>query len=267
MKLVASDLDGTIIRFDAGISTRTIEAFLDAHKKGARVLFATGRPPRWLGDVVDAFGTKIFPWVICCNGALLFDLHEGKVLKEWEISIADAFEIVSRLRKNLPGVTFAMERNDHYVRERRYIPRWDVGMDIIGTETIEEQIDRPFLKLIARCTESDLDSDEMLAIATPLLAGLATVTHSNPEDSLLEISAHGVHKGSALAYVAEQWGIDREEILVFGDNPNDIPMLEWATHSYAVASGHRGAHSAAKNIAPACNEDGVAQIIEKVFAK
>lgn len=266
MKLVATDLDGTIIRFEAGISQRTITALNSAHEKGARVLFATGRPPRWLGEIVDAFGTEKFSWVICCNGALLFDLKADKIIKEWEISIPDALEIVARLRRNLPGVTFAMERNDHYVRERRYIPRWDVGMDVIGTETIEEQIDRPFLKLIARCTESDLDSDEMLGIATPALAGLATVTHSNPEDSLLEISAYGVSKASALAYVAQEWGIDREEILVFGDNPNDIPMLEWATHSYAVASGHRGAHRAAKNLAPACNEDGVAQIIEKVFA-
>ena len=266
MKLVASDLDGTIIPFDAVISSRTISAFNNAHEKGARILFATGRPPRWLGEVVDAFGVEKFPWIICCNGALLFDLQEGKILKEWEISIPDAFEIVTRLRENLPGVTFAMERNDHYVRERKYIPRWDVGMDIIGTEKIEEQIDRPFLKLIARCTEGNLDSDEMLAIAVPVLAGLATVTHSSPQDSLLEISAHGISKASALAYVAQQWGIARDDILVFGDNPNDIPMLECATHSYAVASGHRGAHSAAKNLAPACNEDGVAQVIERVFA-
>ena len=106
----------------------------------------------------------------------------------------------------------------------------------------------------------------MLAIAVPVLAGLATVTHSSPQDSLLEISAHGISKASALAYVAQQWGIAHDDILVFGDNPNDIPMLELATHSYAVASGHRGAHAAAKNLAPACNDDGVAQVIERVFA-
>ena len=62
MKLVATDLDGTIIRFEAGISQRTITALNSAHEKGARVLFATGRPPRWLGEIVDAFGTEKFSW-------------------------------------------------------------------------------------------------------------------------------------------------------------------------------------------------------------
>ena len=78
-KLIATDLDGTIVARYGEISKRTIQAFRDAHALGIEIFFVTGRPPRWMPEIREAFG---FGRAICGNGALLYDLLEDKVLEE-----------------------------------------------------------------------------------------------------------------------------------------------------------------------------------------
>ena len=105
----------------------------------------------------------------------------------------------------------------------------------------------------------------MLALADASVGEFLTVTHSNPHESLLEISAHGVSKGSTLGKIAEQLGVAKEDAVTFGDNPNDLSMLAWAGRSYAMKTGHPATHAIATGIAPECNDDGVAQIIEELL--
>jgi Cof subfamily protein (haloacid dehalogenase superfamily) len=261
-KLIATDLDGTIVNHDGRISERTISAFKSARDLGVEVFFVTGRPPRWMPEIREAFG---FGSAICGNGAMLYDLMGDKVLEEWLIELPEQFETVTRLRKSIPEVSFAVESHNYFHREKAYIPRWDVGLDNIGVHTIEEVIKSPALKMLARCSQQNLSSDEMLAIAMRELDGLVTVTHSNPHDSLLEISALGVSKGATLARMAERLGITADECVTFGDNPNDFSMLEWAGRSYAMASGHPDGAKYAKSVAGPCEEDGVAIAIEALL--
>ena len=77
-KLIATDLDGTIVAHYGDISQRTINVFKQAHKLGIEIFFVTGRPPRWMPEIKEAFGIGS---AICGNGAMLYDLHEGKVLE------------------------------------------------------------------------------------------------------------------------------------------------------------------------------------------
>lgn len=261
-KLIATDLDGTIVTHDGNISQRTIETFAKARDLGIEIFFVTGRPPRWMPEIRDAFG---FGKAICGNGAMLYDLIGDVVLEEWLIEIPDQLETVNRLRATIPQVSFAVESHNYFHREKAYIPRWDVGLDNIGVHTIEEAVKAPALKMLARCSQQNLTSDEMLEIATRELEGLVTVTHSNPHDSLLEISALGVSKGATLARMAGRLGIDASECVTFGDNPNDFSMLEWAGRSYAMSSGHPDGAKYAKSIAGPCEEDGVAIAIEALL--
>ena len=194
-KLIATDLDGTIVNHDGRISERTIATFKRAHAEGIEIFFVTGRPPRWMPEIREAFGLGS---AICGNGAMLYDLLGDKVLEEWLIDTDAQHETVNRLRASIPEVSFAVESHNYFHREKAYIPRWDVGLDNIGVHTIEEVIKSPALKMLARCSQQNLSSDEMLEIATVELEGLVTVTHSNPDDSLLEISALGVSKGATL---------------------------------------------------------------------
>lgn len=261
-KLIASDLDGTIVAHYGDITQRTIDAFKKAHEMGVVIYFVTGRPPRWMPEIKEAFGIGN---AICGNGAMLYDLHNDAVLEEWLIPVEAQLETVNRLRKAIPPISFAVESHNYFHREKAYIPRWDVGLDNVGVEKIEEIITSPALKLLARCSQQELSSDEMLAIAKVELDGLVTVTHSNPSDSLLEISALGVSKGLTLAKVAGRLGIDAADCVSFGDNPNDFSMLEWCGRSFAMADGHPEGRLHAKGIAGPCEEDGVAIVIEQLL--
>jgi len=165
-KLIATDLDGTIVPHNEGISHRTIAAFTKARDLGVEIFFVTGRPPRWMGDVREAFD---FGTAICCNGGLLYDMHNDKVLEEWMIQPTELQRAVDILRHTIPNVSFAVESNDHFHREKAYIPRWDIGMDNVGVENIDAVTNRPALKLLARLSQEEISADEMLAIATPAL--------------------------------------------------------------------------------------------------
>jgi hypothetical protein len=261
-KLIATDLDGTIVNHDGTISDRTVTTFKRARDMGVEIFFVTGRPPRWMPEIREAFG---FGNAICGNGAMLYDLLGDKVIEEWLISVEDQLETIKRLRIAIPSVSFAVESHSYFHREKAYIPRWDVGLDNIGVNRIEDIVQSPALKLLARCSAQEISSDAMLATAIPVLAGLVTVTHSNPDDSLLEISAINVSKGATLAKMAARLGIDAADCVTFGDNPNDFSMLAWSGRSYAMASGHPDGAKIAKSVAAPCEEDGVAQAIDALL--
>ena len=107
--------------------------------------------------------------------------------------------------------------------------------------------------------------DDMLNAVTPALDSVVEVTHSNVHDSLLELSAPGVNKATTLAILAERWGIDRADVVAFGDMPNDVELLRWAGLSYAVGDAHPLALEAADKRAPSIADDGVAQVVERLL--
>ena len=130
-KLIATDLDGTIVANYGAISQRTIDVFLKAHAMGVEVFFVTGRPPRWMPEIKDAFGIGS---AICGNGAMLYDLQAGVVLEEWLIPISAQLQAVAKLRAAIPGISFAVESHEYFHREKSYIARWDVGLDNVGVD-------------------------------------------------------------------------------------------------------------------------------------
>ena len=261
-KLIGTDLDGTIVANYGFISERTKIAFTAANAAGIHIYFVTGRPIRWMTEIKENFN---FGLGICGNGAMLYDFLNEKILEEWLFSVEAQLETVKRLRKVIPPVTFAVEVNQQFAREKKYVPRWDIGADNVGVEQIEEAITAPALKILARCQNGEFSSDEMLALASKELAGIATVTHSNSTDSLLEISADGVSKGATLAKMAARHGLTADDCVTFGDNPNDFSMLTWASRSWAMADGHPDLMQHAKYQTDAHQEDGVAKVIERLL--
>ncbi len=262
-KLIGTDLDGTIVANYGFISERTKIAFTQAHAAGIHIYFVTGRPIRWMVEIKENFN---FGLGICGNGAMLYDFINQQILEEWLFSVEDQLETVKRLRKVIPPVTFAVEVNQQFHREKAYVPRWDIGADNVGVEKIEEAITAPALKILARCSNGEFSSDQMLEIASKELSGVATVTHSNSTDSLLEISADGVSKGATLAKMASRLGISANDCVTFGDNPNDFSMLSWAGRSWAMADGHPDLLKHAKFQTDAHQEDGVAKVIEQLLS-
>ena len=261
-KLIATDLDGTIVHHDGTISQRTVNAFSKAHALGVHIYFVTGRPPRWMNEIRDRFG---FGEAICANGAMLYDLKSSTVTEEWMISKEEQIEIAHRMRTVIPPISFAIESHDYYHREKSYVPRWDIGLDNVGVERIEDAVKGPAFKMLARCSGGEFTSDQMLEIAMDELDGLVTVTHSNAHESLLEISALGISKGQTLAKVAQRLNIDASDCVSFGDNPNDFTMLSWCGRSFAMADGHPDGIKLATGSARSHTADGVAIIVEELL--
>lgn len=264
MRLVASDLDGTIVRADGSISARTVAALAACEERGVQIVFATGRPIRWMPPIVAATGHR--GQAICGNGAVVYDLGEEVVVRTRTLTREAVLATVHALRAVLGAPSFALETLVGFRREAGYVPRHEVAVQSpVGTVEDLLDDDPPVLKLLCR-VEDGSHSDHLLALARAALDGVAEPVHSGM-GGLLEISALGVSKASTLAMLAAERGIDPADVVAFGDMPNDVPMLRWAGRGYAMASGHHEAIDAADHVAPPCEEDGVAQVIERLLAQ
>jgi Cof subfamily protein (haloacid dehalogenase superfamily) len=258
-RLVASDLDGTLVRSDLSVSPRTRDVLSRVEQAGALFVMVTGRPPRWMAQVARDTGHRGL--AVCANGALVYDLHTEQVVQDFRIDGATALQLVQALRAQVPGIAFAVEKGlDGFGREAAYVPRWDNGEVLVAP--VEELVEPGVVKLLARVEGTA--SDELLARAREVLGGLAECTHSSG-DGLVEISAAGVSKASGLAVLAQQWGVDAADVIAFGDMPNDLPMLRWAGRSVGMGNAHPDVLTAADEVTTTNDEDGVAQVLERWF--
>jgi Cof subfamily protein (haloacid dehalogenase superfamily) len=263
VRLVATDLDGTVVGPGDTISARTAAALRAVEAAGAHLVLVTGRPVRWLPGVLAQVGRS--GTAICANGALVYDLREDRVVGTHPLPPSSGLAAVARIREVLRAPTFAVESVAGFARDPGYRPRWDAGLGDAG-RPVEELLDgaEPTLKLLVRDESSDGDS--MLSALGDCLDGIAQATHSNAADCLVEVSALGVDKGVTLAAVAAGLGVGASEVVAFGDMPNDVPMLTWAGLSYAVTGGHPAALAATPHHAAPLAQDGVARVIEGLLA-
>jgi Cof subfamily protein (haloacid dehalogenase superfamily) len=260
LRLVATDLDGTIVPWGGEISDRTVRALQAVERQGVPVVFVTGRPPRWMAEVAQRTGHTGL--AVCANGALVYDLHREEVVEHFPLSVEVGLDLARRLREALPDLGFAVETLDGFAHEPAYVPRWD-RVDARLVAPIEDiYAARPVVKLLAR--HEQLDADALLAKAREVVGDLAELTHSSTT-GLLEISATGVSKATTLARLCEQRGVGADEVVAFGDMPNDLPMLAWAGTAYAMAGGHPDVLAAVQRHALSPEEDGVAAVLEDLF--
>lgn len=263
MRLVASDMDGTIVGHNGRISERTVRAFQACVDAGIEIVFVTGRPPRWL-EPLRQLGFK--GTVICSNGALTYDLGQEKVLASHLLDGPSIFEAQEIIRGLYPAATFAAETVESFLIEPGFAPSG--SLELLGAaepRPLAESLNGDgVIKFLAR--EHDITPDEFLHGVAPAVEHLVATTHSAPEAPLLEMSVPGINKSVTLAKYAASLGIEQQDVIAFGDMPNDIQMLGWAGHGYAMSSGHPDALAAANLRAPAFDDDGVAQVLEERLA-
>ncbi|SCL22393.1 hypothetical protein GA0070616_2528 [Micromonospora nigra] len=262
-RLVASDIDGTLLRDDRTLSPHTAAVLTRISAAGTPVVLVTGRPIRWLKLVYDQLD-KPLP-AVCANGAVVYDPDADEVLRADPLAPELLAEVARRLRAEVPGVSFAVEIVDsrEMRHEAHYPLRWDADDDAIrAVDTPEELVEVPAVKLLARA--GDQDPDRFTQVVAGALAGLAEATHSS-YSGLVEISASGVTKAAGLAWYCHRLGVDAADVLAFGDMPNDVPMLTWAGRAVAVSNAHRAVLEIADEVTGANSVDGVATYLEKVF--
>ncbi|MET7795461.1 HAD hydrolase family protein [Streptomyces decoyicus] len=298
-RLIATDLDGTLLHDDKTVSDRTIAALAAAEQAGIEVFFVTGRPARWMGVVSDhVHGHGL---AICANGAAVVDLHRGgRIVEVSPLERTVALAVVDALRGAAPGTSFAVERTGGIHYEPQYPPllldpaaavapaEKLLADDFVSTLCPEANEpaatrgpdglsdaahsptdpagpafpDQPVIKLLAHHPE--LDPDAFLQLARTAAGDLASFTRSSPT-ALLEISGPGVSKAGTLARCCAERGISPDEVVAFGDMPNDIEMLSWAGTSYAMANAHPDVLAATTGRTASNNDDGVAAVIERIL--
>ena len=260
-RLVATDLDGTIVAHDGTITDRTVAALRAVEDRGVPVVLVTGRPVRWMGVVAERLGHAGL--AICANGAVRYDLHTEEVVDHDPIAVEVGLEVARRLRAAVPDVTFAVEMMHGFAHEPAYVERFDQGLEL-AVGPLEELYETPALKLLA--LHGSMTPDELSAVARDVVGDLAEISHSSTSAALLEISAAGVSKATGLARFASSRGVDAADVVAFGDMPNDLPMLAWAGRSYGVATGHPDVLAAVDEVCAPPEQSGVAQALESLFS-
>ncbi|MDT4915295.1 MAG: hypothetical protein QOC66_4423 [Pseudonocardiales bacterium] len=270
IKLIATDLDGTLLHSDGSVSDRARAALKSAAEAGLVVVFVTGRPPRWLDVLVE--DTGYVGVAVGANGAVLYDMTTEEVVSAHTLDQDLMAELVGAIRKEFPRVQFAVEYGAGFAAEPGYVHDWQInppydrrGVAIAKPRVGElaEIITEPAVKLLAK--DREVDADLFLAAATALVGERATITHSS-SFGLLEISAPGVTKATGLAEMADRHGVAPHQVAAIGDMPNDLPMLQWAGHSYAVANAHPSVQEVADEVVGSNDEDAVAQLIEGLLS-
>jgi Cof subfamily protein (haloacid dehalogenase superfamily) len=257
-RLAAIDLDGTLLRSDGSVSERTRDALAGARARGMTLVFVTARHP---GSVVAiARATGVGGVAICSNGATVFDLDSGTVVRERTLESEIAARLVTALRERIPGVLFAVESRNEIASERDF-RAWDVEPPE-GARFADalELVADPVTRLIVR--HADYELDVLAALVRELAGDSATVVI--PGTWTVELSAVGVSKAAALAELCEELGLTAADVIAFGDFLNDLPMLAWAGHAVAVANAHPDVIAEADEVTASNDEDGVALVLERL---
>jgi hydroxymethylpyrimidine pyrophosphatase-like HAD family hydrolase len=254
--LVASDLDGTLLRSDGSVSARTVRAVRAVQDAGIHWVVATARPPRWLHELVDVVGDHGV--AICSNGAFVYDVVGRRVRSERTLTRDVLAALVAALRSAVPDITFAVEHREGFGREPDYEDTYREP-DVLTVVTGAGLFEPPPGKLLARSPSTP--PGEFLRLVEEVVGESAVVAFSGAT-GLAEISAAGVTKAAVLADYCADLSIVADAVWAFGDMPNDVPMLAWAGTSFAVANGHPDAREAADHACPANDDDGVAVVLE-----
>ncbi len=258
-KLIASDMDGTLLRSDETVAPATLEQIGAWGADGVPFVLATGRPPRWMLSIREVIGEGV---AVCCNGAVQLDLGAFEVLHEHAMDVEVLQHVTSELRREQPGTWFAVEYGLEFRHEPVYQPRWDVDAPGVAVATLDEMVSAPAAKLLAR--HEDLPREEFLDLVARAVGDRATVTNSS-SDALAEISAKGVSKATGLADVCADLGLGPADVVFFGDMPNDVAAFEWVRagggRAVAMGNAHPDVLAVATDVTATNDEDGVARFL------
>jgi Cof subfamily protein (haloacid dehalogenase superfamily) len=264
-RLIACDVDGTLFDENETITPRTRDAVRAAVAAGARFLVATGRPPRWIRPVVEALGFA--PTAVCANGAVIYDPEHDRVLSARTLPVDKLAELAELATRVIPGAGLAVERigerahdtaTPQFISSPGYEHAW---LNPDNTEvSIEDLLSAPAIKLLIR--KSGARSADMAAELAKHVGIEGDITYST-NNGLVEIVPLGISKASGVEEIAKPLGITSDEVVAFGDMPNDLPMLRWAGHGVAMGNAHPDVLAAADEVTTPNNDDGVGRVLER----
>lgn len=262
MRLLATDLDGTLLGPTGRISDRNVAALRAAGAAGVIVVIASGRPPALATEVVARLDGAASHGVMA-NGSVVCTFPDATPLRVIRFGIEPAIAAVHLLRSVDPQFGFALATDTGFAHERGFVARMPVFPgDPVDDALVAADGATEAVKLMA--FHHTLDAHDLLATLPPVVGPDLAVTHMGAD--CVEIGPAGIDKRAGLAWLCEHLGVDRADVVAFGDEYNDHEMLEWA--GLGVAMGN--ASSVTKSFADVETltnvEDGVAVMVERLLA-
>ncbi|WP_329039215.1 Cof-type HAD-IIB family hydrolase [Streptomyces sp. NBC_00178] len=260
-KLVATDLDGTLLRDDHTVSQRTREALAAVTAAGAAHIVVTGRAVAWTRHILDDLGYDGL--AVCGQGAQVYHAGEHRLLTSLTLDRQLAGLALSKIEAEAGPLALAVSR-DGLDGEVLVGPGYRVQEGPVPAQYMKDPAEMwaaPLNKIYLQHPE--LDDDALARTARQAVGSLVDVVMAGP--GVVEILPLGLSKATGLSLAARRLGLKASDTLAFGDMPNDIPMFGWARHGVAMANAHDELKAVAHEITASNEHDGIAVVLEELL--
>ncbi|MGA5495443.1 HAD family hydrolase [Streptomyces cinereoruber] len=261
-RLVATDLDGTLLRSDESVSDRTRDALAAATAAGAAHIVVTGRAVPWTRHILDDLGYEGI--AVCGQGAQVYHAGEHRLLTSLTLDRQLAGLALSKIEAEVGPLALAASR-DGLEGEVLMGPGYRVHegpLPYVPYEDPSELWSTPLTKLYIQ--HPTLTDDELALAARATVGGLVDIVMAGP--GIVEILPLGLSKATGLSLAARRLGVKAAETIAFGDMPNDIPMFGWAARGVAMGNAHAELRAVSDEVTTSNEEDGIAVVLERLLA-
>ncbi|MFF2651672.1 HAD family hydrolase [Streptomyces sp. NPDC058045] len=259
--LVATDLDGTLLRSDDTVSPRTRAALAAATEAGAAHIVVTGRAVPWTRHILDDLGYQGI--AVCGQGAQVYDAGAHRLLTSVTLDRQLAGLALAKIEAEVGPLALAVSRDG--IEGRVLIgPGYrvqDGPLPATATDDLVELWAEPLNKIYIQ--HPRLTDDELADAARGVAGDLVGVVMAG--EGVVELLPLGLTKAKGLALAARRLGVKAADTIAFGDMPNDIPMFAWAAHGVAMAGAHPALKDVADEVTASNDEDGIAVVLERLL--
>ncbi|MFG2397758.1 HAD family hydrolase [Streptomyces lydicus] len=259
--LIATDLDGTLLRPDDTVSERTRQALAAATAAGAAHIVVTGRAVPWTRHILDALDYDGL--AVCGQGGQVYHAGEHRLLTSVTLDRQLAGLALSKIEAEV-GPLFLAASRDGLEGEVLVGPGYRVHEGPLPNVMIDDPGElwaAPLNKVYLQHPTLD---DDALALAARQVAGdLVGVTMAG--EGIVELLPLGLTKATGLSLAARRLGLTAKQTVAFGDMPNDIPMFAWAAHGVAMANAHDELKAVADEVTASNEDDGIAAVLERLY--
>ncbi|MCX4812412.1 Cof-type HAD-IIB family hydrolase [Streptomyces sp. NBC_01239] len=259
-RLIATDLDGTLLRSDESISSRTRDALAAATAAGAAHIVVTGRGVPWTRHILDDLGYDGL--AVCGQGAQVYDAGEHRLLTSVTLDRQLAGVALAKIEAEVGPLYLAASRDgldgDVLVGD---------GYALTGSlpsaplSDVSELWAAPLNKIYIQ--HPTLTDDQLAEAARRSAGGFVSVAMAG--EGIVELLPLGLSKATGLSLAARRLGLKAADTIAFGDMPNDIAMFAWASHSVAMANAHEELKAVADEVTASNDEDGIAVVLERLL--
>ncbi|MDQ0600532.1 Cof subfamily protein (haloacid dehalogenase superfamily) [Streptomyces canus] len=259
-KLIATDLDGTLLRSDESVSQRTRAALAAATEAGAAHIVVTGRAVPWTRHILDDLGYDGL--AVCGQGGQVYHAGEHRLLTSVTLDRQLAGVALAKIEAEVGPLYLAASRDglDGAVLVGQ---GYALTGDLPATPFTDaaDLWSAPLNKIYIQHPE--LSDDELAEASRRAAGGFVSVAMAGA--GIVELLPLGLSKATGLSLAARRLGLKAADTIAFGDMPNDVPMFGWAARGVAMGNAHEELKAVADEVTASNEDDGIAVVLERLL--